>query len=332
MMQMPSITSASNDASTSAGSSGGPSVATPRPGSITSVSNHARISTNSSGGLSAANPRPRSSAIAGDKGGDRATSLDTPTGLQGSEAAGDNGVDNGDAGNEDSGAGSSANAGSTGVEGVGNGGGGDDNEPVDEVDPDVVLQQTIDHLWSRSDRAQWTGELGRAHAAFARGKPWGIEWARCVAAFFDFESAHGYSEQNARVSTSSRPRTVAAWLAQARQWDRTMVIGEVGAQGVERTWADGWWTWWASLQPPERMYSGGKLSRPEKTDWEPLVRLNGKNGLLQVMATLLWWGDHVGDGEDASKYVDWTQAVDDVAWTLRELEKSTKKKTGERWG
>ncbi|KAJ7727717.1 hypothetical protein B0H16DRAFT_1470779 [Mycena metata] len=48
----------------------------------------------------------------------------------------------------------------------------------------------------------------------------------------------------------------------------------------------------------ERVYMGGALSQPDNADWEDLVKLNGKNGLLQVMALLLWWGDYVGDGAD----------------------------------
>lgn len=40
------------------------------------------------------------------------------------------------------------------------------------------------------------------------------------------------------------------------------------------------------------------------------------------MATLLWWGDLVGDGEDACLYMEWTKAVDDVVWTLTKLGRS----------
>src|SRR4051812_598423 len=51
-----------------------------------------------------------------------------------------------------------------------------------------------DEYWRREDRADWSEELGRAHAAFERGRSWGLEWAVCVQRFFDFESAHGFAE------------------------------------------------------------------------------------------------------------------------------------------
>ncbi|KAJ7916655.1 hypothetical protein B0H13DRAFT_1476716, partial [Mycena leptocephala] len=81
-----------------------------------------------------------------------------------------------------------------------------------------------------------------------------------------------------------------------------------------------WWTWWASLQPSERVYTEGKLAQLHSADWEELAQLHRKNGMLQVMLTLLWWGDLVGDAEDVCRYVEWAKAVDDVAWTLKELE------------
>ncbi|KAJ7016519.1 hypothetical protein C8F04DRAFT_902565, partial [Mycena alexandri] len=77
--------------------------------------------------------------------------------------------------------------------------------------------------------------------------------------------------------------------------------------------------YWASLQPAQRVYIDGALSKPDEADWEDLAKLNGKNGLMHIMATLLWWGDYVGDGEDVFQYNDWTRAVEDVTWVLRQL-------------
>ncbi|KAJ7763729.1 hypothetical protein B0H16DRAFT_1273481, partial [Mycena metata] len=148
----------------------------------------------------------------------------------------------------------------------------------------------------------------------------GLEWARCVSGFFDFESVHGYSESKAQLPVANRPRPVAEWLGRGRQWDMTGLIGAIpmGDQRSEGSWVEGWWSYWVSLQPAERVYANGVLSRPEKADWEELAQMNGKNGLLQVMALLLWWGDYVGDGEDVYQCVDWKTAVD-VTWVLRQL-------------
>ncbi|KAJ7711975.1 hypothetical protein B0H16DRAFT_1343059, partial [Mycena metata] len=152
----------------------------------------------------------------------------------------------------------------------------------------------------------------------------GIDWARCVAGFFDFESAHGYSESKAQMPVAKCPRAMEEWLARGRQWDRFGQIGAMpmGDQNSEGSWVEGWWSYWVSLQPAERVYMGGALSQPDNADWEDLAKLNGKNGLLQVMALLLWWGDYVGDGADVFQFNDWTLAVQDVTWVLRQLETS----------
>lgn len=50
----------------------------------------------------------------------------------------------------------------------------------------------------------------------------------------------------------------------------------------------------------------------------PVLRLHGKNGLLQMMASLLWWGEQVADGTPADVR-DWSSAVEDVADLLTEM-------------
>ncbi|KAJ7874259.1 hypothetical protein B0H13DRAFT_2348671 [Mycena leptocephala] len=215
----------------------------------------------------------------------------------------------------------------TGGEEGGNSGDGGNGEGEDagagSINPDPVLQRRINDLWNRDDRAEWTGELGRAHAGLAWGRGWGIAWAECMSTFFNFESAHGYSEEkNVQIQTALRPQEISDWLAWGRQWERQMPLGFLGGEGEPGTWINRWWTWWVSLQPSERVEAEGKLAQPDSADWEKLAQPHGKNGMLQVMVTLLWWGDLVGDGEDACRHVEWVKAVDDVAWTLNELEKS----------
>ncbi|KAJ7429452.1 hypothetical protein B0H11DRAFT_2265632 [Mycena galericulata] len=119
-------------------------------------------------------------------------------------------------------AGASAGAGTGGVtvgEGPGAGAG------AGEEGGEAALQQVIDELWQRDDREQWSVELSRAHAAFARGKAWGLEWAQCVAAFLDFEGACGYEDDGGKISTKERPKMVKDWLARARNWNTSMAIG-----------------------------------------------------------------------------------------------------------
>ncbi|KAJ7438838.1 hypothetical protein B0H11DRAFT_1752413 [Mycena galericulata] len=145
-----------------------------------------------------------------------------------------------------------------------------------------------------------------------------MRWAKCVSKFFDFEAAHGYKE-GGQMRTKGRPTEVTGWLARARKWNARMDVGTVGEDGLEGTFADGWWKWWRSIQPSDRKFVGGILTAPEEADWSDLSKLHGKNGMLQVMATLLWWGDKVGVDENAEGYGDWRLALGDVTWVLEQL-------------
>ncbi|KAJ7740185.1 hypothetical protein DFH07DRAFT_965369 [Mycena maculata] len=210
------------------------------------------------------------------------------------------------------------------AEGVG-GSGSEAQMDVDEVVPmqppgesdgseEERLAARIDKIWQRDDRAEWPAELARAHAAFERGKGWGIEWASCVDSFFAFEAAWGYGEDGMQITAKERPQAVKAWLVRARNWATVVDLGELGKQGAEGTFVDQWWTWWMSLQPVERFSTSGSMTCSENADWSSLVKLHGKNGLLQVMAMLLWWGDAMGDKakSDPFGYLEWTCAVTDV--------------------
>ncbi|KAJ7642534.1 hypothetical protein B0H17DRAFT_1148793 [Mycena rosella] len=214
-----------------------------------------------------------------------------------------------------------ATVGGTGAQG---GGKGDGAQLAPPRIVDAVLQNKIDTAWKRKDRVEWTLELGRAHAAFARGKAWGLKWAQCVAAFFDFEGAHGYDDAGAQMPVKGRPKQVKAWIARARAWEKGMDLGVLGERKRKSTFIGSWWVYWTSLQPEERLGGEEKLSRPEMADWEAMSKLHGKNGLLQVMLTLLWWGDCAGDETEDDKNVPtlrevWLEAVGDVEWVLRQL-------------
>ncbi|KAJ7077249.1 hypothetical protein C8R43DRAFT_910555, partial [Mycena crocata] len=116
-----------------------------------------------------------------------------------------------------------------------------------------------------------------------------------------------------------RPPAVAWWLGRARQWQKFVGIGELGSQGRKNTYINAWWNWWKMIQPEGREWVGGTLSMPDDCDWGTIAKLHGRNGLLQGMASLLWWGDKVGKGKDAMAHLSWTRAVGDVAAVLHEL-------------
>ncbi|KAJ7077193.1 hypothetical protein C8R44DRAFT_896375 [Mycena epipterygia] len=182
---------------------------------------------------------------------------------------------------------------------------------------DVEAQKMSDALWHHDDRAEWTVELAKAHAAFKRGQGWGMKWAGCVSNFFDFEAAHGYSEGK-KINVKECLQVVQHWLSRGWKWERGVDLPILGSQQKGGTYIGSWWQWWAWVQPEEHELVDGDLTKPGEVDWGYMSTLHGKNRMLQVMATLLWWGDHTC--EDEATCVEWERAVDDVAWVLQELQ------------
>ncbi|KAJ7897381.1 hypothetical protein B0H13DRAFT_2337915 [Mycena leptocephala] len=219
-----------------------------------------------------------------------------------------------------------ANSGTRGDSGGANGGeddegggnGGEGGEGDEEGGADA--QEMTDRLWNRRDRKKWTPELSNAHKAFERGRDWGIAWAGCVDKFMDFEAACGYSDAGGQISTEGRPTAVGWWLGRGRKWDRTVDVGTVGDAKTPDTFVATWWKWWMTVQPKDR------------SEWGPMAKLHGKNGVLQVMATLLWWGEAI-DEDDPLGRIEWGTAVEEVEGVFTEMLRSgavAKMKQGER--
>ncbi|KAJ6528204.1 hypothetical protein B0H19DRAFT_1274998 [Mycena capillaripes] len=184
--------------------------------------------------------------------------------------------------------------------------------------------QPYDEYWQRTDRADWTDELRRAHAAFESGRGWGADWGKCVGKFFDFESQWGFTEGTAGTANKYRPRQVAGWLSRMRKWHLPPSLGEKLGTQQEDGWVAEWWGWWKSMQPEQRVLDSNELSRPEEADWGKVASLHGNNGLLLVMATLCWWGERVhgrrtGGKIDEPSRMEWAAAVRDVSWVLEQI-------------
>lgn len=171
--------------------------------------------------------------------------------------------------------------------------------------------------WSRNDIADWTPELARAYAALEHGKDWGTEFDALISVFFDFEAACGYEVDGGQISVTERPEEVEAWIIEGRNWAEPFPLEDVGAWDRPGSFAYHWWRWWRSLQPDGRLWAGGFMSCPDDCNWEPLASLYGSNGLLEVIATLLWWGHAAEDEPDLAS--DWVSAVADVTWVIEQL-------------
>jgi hypothetical protein len=217
---------------------------------------------------------------------------------------------NGREGSGDDGGGGEEGGGEEGGRGAG----------ADQVDPDAAV---CDELWRRDDRASWSDELVRAHAALELGRGWGIAWAKLVARFYDFEAKWGFAEGTWQMGSAHRPPQVATWLSR-RKWTMGPTIGsDIGTRATPELWVGRWWRWWESLQPVDRvLFLDDKMQRPETADWSEMATMHGNNGLLQVIATLFWWGERVEGRRrprDPEQWNDFMEAVDDVTWVLDQL-------------
>ncbi|KAJ6489341.1 hypothetical protein C8R47DRAFT_1274511 [Mycena vitilis] len=229
------------------------------------------------------------------EGGGACTTAESARGEGGGDDGGDN--DGGD--------------GSGGRKGGGNdrdsaGSAGEDEEEEGPAAVEARIQLRIDRCWVRKDRAKWTEEMKRAHKAFERGKAWGLEWAVCVDSFFDFEGACGNTDTGSQIPATGRPKPIGWWIGRGRPWDKTVDVGMLGDSKTPESFVFNFWKWWMALQP-------------DKTDWSLLVKLHGKNGLLHVMAALLWWGERVAVKENPLERIEWSSAVQDVSDVLTEL-------------
>ncbi|KAJ7024848.1 hypothetical protein C8F04DRAFT_894757, partial [Mycena alexandri] len=133
-----------------------------------------------------------------------------------------------------------------------------------------------------------------------------IEWAACVDMFFDFEAAWGYVDAGGQITTKGRPAAMEWWLGRGRNWEKTPALGVLGNSKAQGTFVSGWWDWWLGVQPEEA------------GDWTALLRLHGRNGFLQLMATLLWWGE-TAEKEGPLDRLEWSAGVEDVTRVLTEM-------------
>ncbi|KAJ7754664.1 hypothetical protein DFH07DRAFT_959686 [Mycena maculata] len=202
-------------------------------------------------------------------------------------------------------------------------GGGEGRDALVDAEATMAaeLESQIDAMWKRDDRAEWTPGLVHAHAALERGRTWGPEWAALVSDFFDFEKVWGFKDAGGKSDVKWRPLALKNWL-RGRKWDQLIGIERAGSKGESGTFSNHWWRWWNEMQPAERKIDDGPLSFPTDADWTYLSTLHGKDGFLHVMAALLWWGDYVWtEPTSAIEQLGWSDAVADVTYVLRELQR-----------
>jgi hypothetical protein len=89
------------------------------------------------------------------------------------------------------------------------------------------------------------------------------------------------------------------------------------------------WNWWIEANAKVREKTvEGRLVVKEGLCWDSLM-LPGKNGLLGVVACLMWWRDILGTVTETK---DWDDAVVDVAWACRQLTSILRERSGPEKG
>ncbi|KAJ7810255.1 hypothetical protein B0H13DRAFT_1927425 [Mycena leptocephala] len=155
------------------------------------------------------------------------------------------------------------------------------------------------------------------------GRGWGIAWAKLVVRFYNFKAKWGFAEGTWQMGSAHQPPQVAMWLSR-RKWTMGLTIGSnIGTRATPELWVGRWWRGWESLQPVDQvLFLDNKMQRLETADWSKMATMHGNNSLLQVIATLFWWGEHVEGRhrpQDPEQWNDFMEAVDDVTWVLDQL-------------
>ncbi|KAJ7077510.1 hypothetical protein B0H15DRAFT_805155 [Mycena belliarum] len=187
--------------------------------------------------------------------------------------------------------------------------------------------------WPTVAQSRWQDELRRIWPHLeAVGLSWGEVWEDCAFAFLAFEEASGFPYE--RLWMAKPPRAglgVDNWIASGRRlWAPCL---DPPSELRPR-----FWKWWRGMQPEVRRIGDGVMSREANVDWSVLRDFSRKNGLLQVVMVLLWWGElaHAATDKsprDGEQVAEWESAVEDVTWALTEMVKEgrlSKKRAVER--
>ncbi|KAJ7919706.1 hypothetical protein B0H13DRAFT_1523398, partial [Mycena leptocephala] len=143
----------------------------------------------------------------------------------------------------------------------------------------------------------------------------GCHYHALLGAWIRVEYASRFENSPTNLSTKGRPTQVGNWVAGLRGKRKCDVAVPNPAD-----YAAGWQRWWDSLQPAWRKKGkDGKWTTDEYgeggREWGPLYQW-GVNGMLNVVASLYFWGSAVAGGVDSEDMRTWEEAVGDVTWMM----------------
>ena len=138
----------------------------------------------------------------------------------------------------------------------------------------------------------------------------GVTRSKLVEAWAAFEENASYREVK-KLPAANRPEAVKAWIQRARSPSWRPSVPDIKSYEAE------YMLWWATLQPAwRRSNTGNIIFSKVDGDWESLRR-PGLNGLLSVMAGLLFWGVTLRESKGDRKA--WNKAVSDCLLVITRL-------------
>ncbi|KAJ7741475.1 hypothetical protein DFH07DRAFT_965032 [Mycena maculata] len=153
--------------------------------------------------------------------------------------------------------------------------------------------------WDVQETGTWTEDLWSAFQSFARLDVWGgPAWQECVSAFVAFEGAWSFPDKgllSAPTEVGSWPLEIVTFMRNARRWGAPVdLLSKAGAEAQVGPWsangsfAQRWAAWWVRMRLEGQ--AGDDVASPKQPegldpkDWEELVKMHGRNGLLFVVA------------------------------------------------
>ncbi|KAL1740911.1 hypothetical protein HDZ31DRAFT_46521 [Schizophyllum fasciatum] len=192
------------------------------------------------------------------------------------------------------------------------------------VDDEDIEKGRSHPVWSLRSTGRWSLHIRDLFDALHRARTWGFSFASAVDTFLQLEDHLDYPRRDDGrpiFAGSLRPSPYSIWARQGASYYSTVDIGDIDAFGRK------FWLWWEALQPVRRVNPDGGLIAVEDFEgiiggmeaWDGLDKCCGKDGLIQVLLLLLWWGDAINDGAGIvrpEQWLEWDMAVQDFRGIL----------------
>ncbi|KAJ7676722.1 hypothetical protein DFH06DRAFT_1317333 [Mycena polygramma] len=190
-----------------------------------------------------------------------------------------------------------------------------DPAPLPAVPPLSRVVQTHVTVAAAAGRGTTTAPAAALAPCPDDAAPWFVH-ARTEMTRIEYASCFQNGPTN--LSPKGRPKQVGAWIANGRLVNGRKRQADVAVPDPT-AYALVWQEWWDKLQPAWRKRAkDGRWSvegRYDGQDWGPLYHW-GVNGVLNLVASLCFWGRCVLANQSESDCRAWEVAVDDVTWMM----------------